>query len=85
MNTSEKQTDKAVFGPIDMVFNGKQSVIVEETIKIIEDYQRGLSGLNLWLADEKRRIESEYVKRKSVIIEKTESALKKYSKQVNVK
>ena len=66
---------KVVFGATELVFNETTSKIVDETLKIIENYQSDIRDLNVWLNNEQKRLKSEYEKRHAFIVSSTEDAL----------
>ena len=43
---------KVVMGPLEMIFNETTSPILDETLKIVDDYRTNVSDLNGWLRDE---------------------------------
>lgn len=70
---------KIVYGPTELVFNETKSQIVDETLKIVDNYKADMAQLNQWLTNEQNRIKSEYEKRQRFIVECTEDALRMHA------
>ncbi len=70
---------KIVYGPTELVFNETKSKIVDETLKIVDNYKSDMAQLNQWLTSEQNRIKNEYERRQRLIVESTEDALRMHA------
>lgn len=70
---------KIVYGATELVFNETKSQIVDETLKIVDNYKADIAQLNQWLTNEQNRIKNEYEKRQRFIVESTEDALRMHA------
>lgn len=73
---------KIVMGPIEMIFNETTSPILDETLKIVDDYRTNVSDLNGWLRDELNGIKVIYEKRQRELVENAEKELLKYAEKL---
>jgi hypothetical protein len=70
---------KIVYGATELVFNETKSQIVDETLKIVDNYKADIAQLNQWLTNEQNRIKNEYEKRQRFIVENAEDALRMHA------
>lgn len=73
---------KVVMGPLEMIFNETTSPILDETLKIVDDYRTSVSDLNDWLRDELNGIKVIYEKRQRELVENAEKELLKYAEKL---
>lgn len=73
---------KFVMGPVEMIFNETKSPILDETLKIVDDYRSNITNLNGWLHDELNDIKVKYEKRQRELVENTEKELLKYAEKL---
>lgn len=73
---------KIVMGPLEMVFNETKSPILDDTLKIVDEYRTNVSNLNGWLRNELDGIKNQYEKRQRDLVENAEKELLKYAEKL---
>lgn len=68
---------KIVLGPTEIIFNGKVSPIVENTLEIVRVHQININELEMWKNTQIEKLKREYETKYAKIVDETEEAIKK--------